>query len=69
MPINNTNSFLIKLKTSRHGKNYLCQRDNHNSKEPKLCPRCEKEDRLRKKTSSEKKGQMEKQFSVLDVKH
>ena len=47
MPINNQLLF-NKSKTSQHGQNHFCQRDNHILKEPKLCPTCEKEDRLEK---------------------
>ena len=37
-------------------------------KEPRLCPTCQKEDKL-EKDMFEKKGPMEKQFSVQGVKH
>ena len=48
MPIDNTNSFLINLKVQNMGKTIFIKEIILTPTEPRLCPTCEKEDRLEK---------------------
>ncbi len=48
IPINNTNSFLIDLDSENMGKMIFIKEIITIAKEPRLCPTCEKEDRLEK---------------------
>lgn len=48
IPINNTNSFLTDLDSKNMGKMIFIKEIITIAKEPRLCPTCEKEDRLEK---------------------
>lgn len=48
MPIDNTNSFLTNANSKNMGKTIFIKEIITIAKEPKLCPTCEKEDKLEK---------------------
>jgi hypothetical protein len=46
IPINNTNSFFSKVKSGFMGKSIFIKEIVTTEKEPRLCPTCQKEDKL-----------------------